>query len=223
VDDLNASLNKTKSASDALGKEFGKSVGHELHEFLTKGVKDSNDLGKAFENLALSVAQSFISMMSKMMAKQGGQSGSSSGGAGGGLFSFLSMFGGASGKALGGEIFGPGSGTSDSVPIWASRGEFVVRSAAVAQPGVRELLHTINQGLRTPPVATARGPRFAMGGEVSGGFVVGGGEKGGTAQLTVGLDYGLLLKNIDAHPGFGRIVVKHAADNRKAMNAALGK
>ncbi len=224
VDDLNASLNKTKSASDALGKEFGKSVGHELHEFLTKGVKDSNDLGKAFENLALSVAQSFISMMSKMMAKQGGQSGSSSGGAGGGLFSFLSMFGGASGKALGGEIYGPGSGTSDSVPIWASRGEFVVRSAAVAQPGVRELLHTINQGLRTPPLATARGPRFAAGGEVSGGFALGGGgEKGGTAQLTVGLDYGLLLKNIDAHPAFGRIVVKHAADNRKAMNSALGK
>jgi hypothetical protein len=127
------------------------------------------------------------------------------------------------GKATGGEIYGPGTGTSDSVPIWASRGEFVVRSAAVAQPGVRELLQTINQGLRTPPLAAVRGPRFAMGGEVAGGFVLGGGGRNPNASLTVGLDYGLLLKNIDAHPDFGKIVVRHAADNRKAMNSALGK
>ncbi len=46
-------------------------------------------------------------------------------------------------KASGGLINGPGTATSDSVPILASNGEYVVRAAAVDKYGVG-LLHQIN-------------------------------------------------------------------------------
>lgn len=45
-----------------------------------------------------------------------------------------------------GQIFGPGSGTSDQVPVMASHGEFIVKAASVRQYGVN-FLNTINRGL----------------------------------------------------------------------------
>lgn len=47
------------------------------------------------------------------------------------------------GYRQGGRISGPGTGTSDSIPIWASDGEFMVRARAVSKYGVG-LLHQIN-------------------------------------------------------------------------------
>jgi hypothetical protein len=47
------------------------------------------------------------------------------------------------GFTQGGRISGPGTGTSDSIPIWASNGEFMVRARAVSKYGVG-LLHQIN-------------------------------------------------------------------------------
>lgn len=56
---------------------------------------------------------------------------------------------GAAGFAHGGPIVGPGTATSDSVPIWASAGEFMVRAAAVQKYGV-SLFHALN-AMRLPP------------------------------------------------------------------------
>jgi hypothetical protein len=50
------------------------------------------------------------------------------------------------GKADGGVVSGPGGPRSDSVPINASNGEFVVNANAVSHPGVLDLLHKINAG-----------------------------------------------------------------------------
>jgi hypothetical protein len=222
VEDLNAALNKTKSGSDALAKEFDKSIGHDLHEFLIKGVKDSNDLGKAFELLTFNAARDFVSMLSKMMQKQSqsDKGGGSSDGSGG-LFSFLKALNPQAHDA-GGEIT-RGPWGRDRVPSWLTRGEFVVRQPVVAQPGMRLLLNAINQGTTTPSLVKSSGPKFHTGGEVSGGYVLGGGQKGGKAELTVGLDYGLVMKNLEAHPDFGRVIVRHLGDNRKAANSALGR
>jgi hypothetical protein len=63
---------------------------------------------------------------------------------------------GASGKARGGMIGGRGTGTSDSNLAWLSRGEFVVRAAAVRKYGA---------GL----FAALNAQRFADGGLVGGG------------------------------------------------------
>ncbi len=69
--------------------------------------------------------------------------------------------GSASGFAHGGPIHGPGTSTSDSVPIWASAGEFMVRAAAVRKYGVA-IFHALN-GMRLPKGAFQG---FAQGGLV---------------------------------------------------------
>lgn len=56
-------------------------------------------------------------------------------------------------KAQGGPIVGPGTGTSDSVPIWASNGEYVIKAQSVAKYG-RHVFDSLNAG------------RFATGGQV---------------------------------------------------------
>ncbi len=48
------------------------------------------------------------------------------------------------GKAYGGPIYGPGTGTSDDVPIMASNGEYMIRESAVRKN--RTLLDMINYG-----------------------------------------------------------------------------
>jgi len=68
-------------------------------------------------------------------------------------------FAGAQGRAGGGRIWGPGTGTSDSVPIWASNGEFMMRAAAVKKYGMG-FMHAINSMRLSPP-------EFALGGLIS--------------------------------------------------------
>jgi predicted nucleic acid-binding Zn-ribbon protein len=57
-------------------------------------------------------------------------------------------------KAKGGLVHGPGTGTSDSVPIWASAGEFVVRASETRK--ALPLLRAINEG-KLDKQALARG------------------------------------------------------------------
>ncbi|MFC8658448.1 hypothetical protein ACFUCT_25075 [Streptomyces parvus] len=57
-------------------------------------------------------------------------------------------------RAAGGPVRGPGTGTSDDVPIWASNGEYVVKAAAVARYGMK-FMHDLNAGLLPTSRATA--------------------------------------------------------------------
>jgi hypothetical protein len=216
---------KLGHASKDATKILAQGLGKDLNSFFTKGIFQAKSFGDSMRGLALSVTQSFQQMFTQLLMKmlQAKLMAASTAGGGGGFLGFLSGVMNPSGKAEGGEIHGPGSGTSDSVPIWASTGEYVVKAAAVSKPGVRDLLHLINSGLTTPPLAGSKGPRFAAGGEVATGGMVLGGNRGGAAALTVGLDYGLVIKNLEAHPNFGRVVVRHLSENRKAANAALGR
>jgi len=67
--------------------------------------------------------------------------------------------------ARGGPVYGPGTGTSDSIPAWLSSGEFVIRAAAVKRYGA-SFLSAIN-GMRLGARSMKMGlPRFAMGGLV---------------------------------------------------------
>jgi hypothetical protein len=50
------------------------------------------------------------------------------------------------GAQTGGLIQGPGTGTSDSIHMMVSSGEYIVRAAAVAQPGMLDTLHALNSG-----------------------------------------------------------------------------
>lgn len=61
---------------------------------------------------------------------------------------------GRAGRASGGYISGPGTGTSDSIPLWGSNGEFMIKASAVRHWGL-EMLYALNN---------MRMPRFATGG-----------------------------------------------------------
>lgn len=67
------------------------------------------------------------------------------GGAGGaGASTYTGAFGFAEGGWPGGQVRGPGTPTSDSIPIWVSDTEFITRGAVVQQPGMLDLLSDIN-------------------------------------------------------------------------------
>lgn len=55
------------------------------------------------------------------------------------------------GFATGGHITGKGTGTSDDIPIWASNGEFMIRSAAVEKLGLANLDYINRTGMLPPP------------------------------------------------------------------------
>lgn len=63
------------------------------------------------------------------------------GGGSGWLSSITSIFG----FAGGGQVQGPGTPTSDSIPAWLSDQEVVIRAAAATQPGMTPLLLDINK------------------------------------------------------------------------------
>lgn len=115
----------------------------------------NKDAGKSVSDGAIKLALASIALgvnASKLQAAAttlliANAAGSAGGSAGGiaGLF------------ATGGEISGPGTGTSDSVLIRASSGEFMQRTAAVDYYGL-PFMHAINQ---------LRLPRFATGGPIS--------------------------------------------------------
>lgn len=72
----------------------------------------------------------------------------------------------AGGRARGGPVFGPGTGTSDSIPAWLSSGEWVIRAAAVRKYG-HGLFHALNS-MKLPSNVLRRLIRgFADGGLVS--------------------------------------------------------
>ncbi|MBW6506166.1 MAG: hypothetical protein K0B00_05365 [Rhodobacteraceae bacterium] len=95
---------------------------------------------------------------------------------GGGLFTMLfkAIF---PGKADGGLITGPGSGTSDDVLIAASSGEFVMTAAATRRH--RHLLEAMNAG--------ATMPGFARGGAVGGASAGSQQALAGPASITIDL------------------------------------
>ncbi|CAA2141471.1 hypothetical protein [Hyphomicrobium sp. ghe19] len=103
-----------------------------------------------------SFGSSIMGLVQQLMSGMGGMGG---GGGFGGLFGGL---GGLFGFAEGGQIKGPGTGTSDSILAQVSNGEFVV-NAASAQKNL-PLLHAINND---KPVGNL--PKFASGGVVGGG------------------------------------------------------
>lgn len=69
-------------------------------------------------------------------------------------------------KAVGGPVYGPGTGTSDSIPAYLSNGEHVLTAAEVALAGGHDAIYQMRSAIRTGAL------RFADGGGVEGGRVV---------------------------------------------------
>jgi hypothetical protein len=128
------------------------------------------------------------------------------------------------GFADGGVVHGPGTGTSDSVPIMASRGEFVVREAAVRQPGMLPLLASINRGMGAPALRGRTMPRFAAGGLV--GAAASGGAGAGGGEIHLGIEEGIFVKRVmgalRSREG-QRVTIENLGKQPKRAASALGK
>jgi hypothetical protein len=225
IENADKALEKVKTDTQKTTEAFEQGLGKSLNTFFTTGITHAKSFGDAVRSLGTSVVQDmqkmFLSLIenmikAKLAAKLTGGGDDGGGDDGGGLMGFLS---GMMGKAEGGPIDGPGG--TDNVPAWLTRGEFVVRESVARQPGMKALLSALNEGLATPTLRSGR-MGFAQGGVVEGGVVAGRSESRPESQMTVGLDYGLVLKHISAHPDFGRVIVKHLDLNRKSASAALG-
>lgn len=252
LDDLAAATDVAGKRMAELKAGMGDALGSGMEEFFTTGIQQASSLGEAFEGLAASVVGSLQKMLAKMiavmiqqkiMAALFGGGGGEGGGGGGGLMGWLGgLFHGGGGGAAGGEeawgevassalefmaegglIRGPGSGTSDSIPIRASDHEFIVRSVVTRQPGVLGFLQSLNAMGAPGPRSRGRYGAFAAGGLVEGLASQAGATAGGRADLTVGLDEGLLLKKLEANRDFSRLVVRTLSKHPKATNAAIGK
>lgn len=126
--------------------------------------------------------------------------------------------GGAAGAATGGLILGPGTGTSDSIPMRLSTGEFVMRAAAVKAIGAANL-SAMNRGMRVAmPVSGA--PVAMAGGGLVGG--TGGAASPHQVHLKVSLDEGIVMKHLKSNEA-GKVVVGHLANNPKGAQKAIGR
>jgi phage-related minor tail protein len=196
-------------------------LSNSLDAFFSKGITGARDMGQAFAGLADGVVSSLQKVAAQMLTNLimqklfnaaasgiGGMSGGGSVSGGGGMGVF----------AEGGQVTGPGTATSDSIPAMLSAGEFVFREAAVRAigPGV---LEAMNRGLRVPSFTGASIPKFAEGGLVEG---TGRGNDPALVHLQLGLEEGIVLKHMKSNAA-GKVVVQHLANNPKTASKALGR
>ncbi|HGL5075195.1 TPA: tape measure protein [Burkholderia multivorans] len=134
----------------------------QLFQDIGSGAKSAKD---AFADFGRSVLQTINRIASQKLAEalfgslMGGGSAGGASGLGGLIASFFS-----SGFATGGYVTGPGTSTSDSIPVRLSHGEYVVNARAVSRLGV-SFLNAIN-GLSAGPRHSAGRLAFAAGGLV---------------------------------------------------------
>lgn len=136
---------KSQQQAADLSQFFGDTAVDALHGVIT-GTKSASqslaDMGSALVKMALQA----------MLLGEGPLAGIMGGGGAGGIGAII---GGLLGFADGGHVRGPGTSTSDSIPIMASNGEYVVNAKATRQN--LPLLEAINSG---------KAPAFAKGGKI---------------------------------------------------------
>jgi hypothetical protein len=120
--------------------------------------------------------------------------------------------GGAQGYATGGPISGPGTGTSDSVPIWASNGEFMMKARAVAKYG-RSFMDSINSGNFRMPGFADGGLIGAMSPAASYALDNGGGNTPALSPLNLTL-FGEQFKGLMMPEDVGRRLTKFAIEKQ---------
>lgn len=197
-------------AKDKLG-ELSKTIGDELlpvmTDWLDSGIEGAESFGEAMQSMSSSVVSALRRMAAQYLALKA-------------LKMLIPGFsgGGRVGFAAGGLLHGPGSGTSDSIPIDASAGEYIIRAAVVRQPGVLEHLEQLNAGLARAEII---GPKYSRQRFADGGIVAGPVEARIGGELTVGLEEGLTIRELETPEG-ERALIRIVQRNRRAFQAVLG-
>lgn len=135
---LEEELGKLNQAGHELTQAFRDGLQNGIESSLMGLAKGTMNLRDAVKNLALTIINSMAQMAAQQLAQMATSSLMGSSGAAGGLIG--SLF-----AADGGQVRGPGSTTSDSIPAMLSDQEFVTRAAVVTQPGALGFLHAFNR------------------------------------------------------------------------------
>jgi hypothetical protein len=206
-----AGVENLKVSAVSLGDTLRGSISNDFGSFFLNLGRNTASAANQFRSLAASVVASLEQILVKLLLVKlfgGGEGGGGGGGLLGGLFGL--------GKAEGGLIQGPGGPKSDSIPIRASPGEFMVKADAVSAFGVHNL-EAINRGLKIPSLAQLSLPKFSEGGLVGSS---GGGDS--NIHLGIGLDEGLILRHLSSKAA-GNIILNHLSNNPKAAQKALSR
>lgn len=149
-----AEIEATEAAQESLNDTM-QFFGDAAVDSLSALIENGGDAEDVIRRLAVRLAQAAAQAVLLGQGPLAGLFGTA-GGANGGVGGLIgTLFGAFTGKAAGGAIAGPGTGTSDSIPIMASNGEFIVRAAQARK--FRPLLDAINSG---------RVGHFAAGGSI---------------------------------------------------------
>lgn len=135
---LEEELGKLNQAGNELTQAFRDGLQSGIESSLMGLAKGSMNLRDAVKNLALTIINSMAQLAAQQLAQMATSSLVGSSGGMGGLLA--SVF-----AADGGQVRGPGSTTSDSIPAMLSDQEFVTRAAVVQQPGALDFLHAFNR------------------------------------------------------------------------------
>lgn len=143
LDQLKLQLLELKNTSNELEKAFKNGLTDGIQTALTGLAKGTMTLADAVRSFAQVVVDAMMQVAAQQIAQQ------ASSWVSGAFSAAASSYGGgmnyAQAFATGGQVVGPGTGTSDSIPARLSNGEFVVRAASVRKYGVG-FLHAINRG-----------------------------------------------------------------------------
>lgn len=127
-------------------------------------------------------------------------------------------FKGASGYATGGQIRGEGTHTSDSIPIWASDQEFMVRASSATQPGAVGFLNDFNARGMTALHDWA--PGYAAGGQITAMPEARGQISDNATLLRTSNTNSLRLYNLFDIDALTQAVLSHPAAEKKIVTVA---
>lgn len=135
---LEEMLGKLNQSGHELTAAFRDGLQNGIESSLMGLAKGTMNLSAAVRNMALSIVNSMAQLASQQLAQMATSALIGSSGGIGGLLG--SVF-----AAEGGQVRGPGSTTSDSIPAMLSDKEFVTRASVVQQPGALPFLHSFNR------------------------------------------------------------------------------
>ncbi|MFE3381931.1 hypothetical protein [Streptomyces anulatus] len=125
--------------------------------------------------------------------------------------------------AGGGPIEGPGTSTSDSVPIWASKGEFMIKARSVAKYGV-SFLKAVNDGTLNLRGAATASSSAGTSGLSGAGAEAGHGLSAGLRGAAAGVDAAARLMAAAVTSGVrAELEIASPSKKMKALMKDVGK